>query len=99
MINDQLKSTQRVIVNANDVKSWPAQTLVLEVWHELNQKSALAMSFMHVLLDEDIYGFANAEQRNTLVQLQQEIEIIREITELMGEWISENKGKTTSTGC
>jgi len=84
-------------MDVNDVISWTAQTLVLEVWHELNQKSALAMSFMHVLLDKDAYGFVSTEQRNTLIKLQRELEIIREITELMGEWISENKGKTTFT--
>lgn len=84
-------------MDVNDAKSWTAQTLVLEVWHELNQKSALATSFMHVLLDKDAYGFASTEQKNTLIELQRELEIIREITELMGEWISENKGKTTFT--
>ena len=47
--------------------------------------------------NEDAYGFASTEQRNTLIKLQRELDIIREITELMGEWISENKGKITFT--
>ncbi len=70
---------------------WTAQRLVYEIWHELNQKSALVLTLMYVLLDEDAYGFASEEQQKTLVRLQQELEIIREVTELMGEWISENK--------
>ncbi len=48
-----------------------------------------AMSYMHVLLDEQACGFSSSEQRNALVRLQHELEIIRKVTELMGGWITE----------
>ncbi len=78
-------------LNETDIRSWSAETMLLETWHELNQKSALATSYMKVLLNENAYGFVSEEQKLALTRLQQELEIIRELSKLLEFWISVNK--------
>ncbi len=70
------------------IRAWTSQELITEVYRYLNQKSALALSFMEVLTDESNYGFVNDQQKEFLKRLQKEIEYIRRICELMEVWVA-----------
>ena len=70
------------------IRAWTSEELIKEVYHYLNQKSALALSFMEVLTDESNYGFVNDQQKESLNRLQKEIENMRRISELMDVWLA-----------
>lgn len=76
------------VIEAEDIESWTCEQLVQYVLHELNQKSALAYSFLELLLSEEAYGFASDEQKKMLIRLQAEVKEIRALSKIMRCWMS-----------
>ncbi len=82
-------------MDEEEIQSWTTQELIREIYHQLNQKSAVALSFMFILTDDSNYGFVNEQQKEFLGRLQKEIEDIRRIVELMRVWYA---GKEDNEG-
>ena len=68
------------------IQSWTAEELIKEVYHELNQKTALTLSAATLLADENSYGFISDEQKKLVLMLKDELEIVRAVTEWLGIW-------------
>ncbi len=77
----------------NDIKSKTCQELVRKIEYELNQKSAIVVTLLEILLDEDneLYGFANDKQKELLLHLREEAKIIRILSEELGIWLVEQQ--------
>ncbi|MEK8021101.1 MAG: hypothetical protein VSS75_029875 [Candidatus Parabeggiatoa sp.] len=77
----------------NDIKSKTCQELVIKIEYELNQKSAIVVTLLEILLDEDneLYGFANDKQKELLLHLREEAKIIRILSEELGIWLVEQQ--------
>ncbi|MCB9420677.1 MAG: hypothetical protein H6667_12790 [Ardenticatenaceae bacterium] len=81
------------MLDEKTIQSWTAEELIKEVWHELTQKSSLALTWAEVLAIEDNgYGFSSDEQKDALLKLKKEIEIIRFVTDWMLIWHQGQKG-------
>ena len=75
------------------IQSWTAEGLIKETYHELNQKSAIALSWIQLLtMEESSYGFASEQQKDALLKLKKEIEAVRMVTEWMQIWHQAQKG-------
>ena len=73
------------------VESWTCQELIRDTYHDLNQRTAIAASFLEVLLNQDTYGVVSDEnQQEMLSRLQKEINAIRTATENLRIWFSAN---------
>ena len=73
--------------DADTIQSWTAEELIKETYHELNQKSSVALGWIQLLtMEENTYGFASEQQKDALLKLKKELEIIRMITEWMSTW-------------
>lgn len=73
------------------IQSWTAEELIKEVWHELNQKSSIALGFSTILADEENYGFTNEKQKEVILHLQETTQEVRDITMWMFTWFHGQK--------
>jgi hypothetical protein len=82
-INDERK-----LMDMQDVKSWTCQQLVREVSHELNQHTAIAISCIEYLCDDEVYRILDREQKEVLIRLQKEVKKIRDLNDELRIWYS-----------
>ena len=78
-------------VEKQDIQSLTCAQLVQGVYHQLNQRSAIASGYVDVLLHQGNYGFVNDTQKDLLVRLERELQEIRILTEMIGIWLSERE--------
>ena len=83
-------------INEQEVQALTAEELIKEVVHELRQKSAVATTWIEVLVheDDDSYGFTSNEQKKALKYLQKEIKTINLIYEMMDIWLQGQQANT-----
>jgi hypothetical protein len=73
-------------LDIQDVKSWTCQQLVREVYHQLNQQVGIADSCIEYLCDDEVYKVLDREQKEVLLELQKEVKIIRNLTDVLKIW-------------
>lgn len=73
------------------LQSWTCQQVMKYVYHELNQKSSIACSFVEVLLKKEAQGVVNASRQDLLTQLHTEVQQIRALTEIFRLWHEDNR--------
>lgn len=64
------------------------EDLLKEIYHELNQKSASALTFAIMLTDENRAPLSTDKQKEFLLILKGEIEAIRRINDTIYEWLA-----------
>lgn len=75
------------MLDVNTIQSWTAEELIKETYHELNQKSSIALSWIQLLtMEGNSSDFTTGQQKDALLQLKKELEIIRIVTEWMSIW-------------
>lgn len=65
--------------------------LVVNVCHELNQKSAIVLSYVKLLLNTEAMDALDlTKRREVLLSLEEEANAIRELNNVMYAWLNKN---------
>ncbi|MCP4418250.1 MAG: hypothetical protein GY805_16635 [Chloroflexi bacterium] len=75
------------------IQDWSHEDLIREVWHELNQKSSIALSISKLLADEEIFGFTSDKQKEIILLLLKQTKQIREVTDWISIWFKAHPPK------
>ena len=75
-------------MNDEQIKQLTPEELIKIIYHDLNQKSAAALTLVLGLTDETRASFVNDTQKEILLLLKKEVEIIRQIASMTGTWLS-----------
>jgi hypothetical protein len=75
-------------MNDEEIQQLAPEELIKLVFHDLNQKSAAALTLVLGLTDEKQALYASDTQKEILLLLKKEVEIIRQIANLTGAWLS-----------
>ena len=87
VINPNVNSKENPMSNQELHRIKP-EDLLKEIYHELNQKSASALTFAIMLTDENRIPLSNDKQKEFLLRLKGEIEAMRRINDTIYEWLA-----------